>query len=82
MRTLTFLVLITLAGCAVRDPIPMKETALRLTKVEKFNYPSRDNLYLHWQTLDDNIRIVTEAPLEDSSLYKVGTVYTRCFLRR
>jgi hypothetical protein len=82
MRTLKLLALVALTSCAAQDPIFMKETAMRLTKVEKNEYPYRDNLYLHWQTLDNNIHIITEAPLEDSSLYKVGTIYSRCFLRR
>jgi len=82
MKILGFLAILFFAGCAAQDPILMKETPLRLTKVQKFEYPNRSNLALQWQTLDGNIRIKTEAPLEDSNQYKVGAVYSRCFLRR
>jgi hypothetical protein len=82
MKTLGFLAVVILAGCGTQEPILMKETPLRLTQVEKFNYPNRSNLALQWQSLDGNIRIKTEAPLEDSNLYRVGSVYSRCFLRR
>jgi hypothetical protein len=82
MKILGFLAIIFFAGCAAQDPILMKETSLRLTQVEKFNYPNRSNLTLQWQTLDGNIRIKTIAPLEDSNQYRVGAIYSRCFLRR
>jgi hypothetical protein len=82
MKILGFLAVIVFAGCATQDPILMKETPLRLTQVQKFDYPNNSNLALQWQSLDGNIRIKTVAPLEDSSLYRVGTVYSRCFLRR
>jgi hypothetical protein len=82
MKNLGFLAVIILSGCAAQDPILMKETSLRLTKVQKFEYPNRSNLTLQWQTLDGNIRIKTEAPLEDSNQYRVGSIYSRCFLRR
>jgi hypothetical protein len=82
MKILGFLAVVVLAGCATQDPILMKETPLRLTKVQKFDYPQRSSLALQWQSLDGNIRIKTEAPLEDSNLYRVGSVYSRCFMRR
>src|SRR3982750_2282646 len=82
MKIIGFIAVILLAGCAAQGPILMKETPLRLTQVEKFDYPNRSNLTLQWQSLDGNIRIKTVAPLEESNLYRVGAVYSRCFLRR
>ena len=82
MKILGFLTVIFFAGCATQESIFMTETPLRLTKVQKFQYPNRSNLALQWQSLDGNIRIKTEAPLEDSNQYKVGAIYSRCFLRR
>jgi len=82
MKILGFLAVTLMASCAGQGPIFMKETPLRLTEVEKYNYPNRSNLALQWQSLDGSIRIKTEAPLEDSDLYKVGSVYSRCFLPR
>lgn len=82
MKILGIIAAIIFTGCATQDPILMKETPLRLTQVKKFEYSSRSNLLLQWQSLDGNIRIKTEAPLEDSNLYRVGSVYSRCFLRR
>ena len=81
MKILSFLAVVLLAGCATQEPILMKETPLRLTEVEKYDYPNRSNLTLKWQSLDGSIRIKTLAPLEDSNLYRVGAVYSRCFLR-
>ena len=81
MKILSFLAVVLLAGCAAQEPILMKETPLRLTEVEKYDYPNRSNLTLKWQSLDGSIRIKTLAPLEDSNLYRVGAVYSRCFLR-
>ena len=69
-------------GCVVRDPIQMKETTLYLTKVDTVEYPNRTSLHLQWRTADGNIRIVTEAPLDDKGQYKVGSLYSRCFLPR
>ena len=88
MKTLGFLavvvviVVIVFTGCATRDPIYMRETPLRLTQVAKIEYSNKSNLTLQWQSLDGYIRIRTEAPIEDSNLYRVGSVYSRCFLRR
>jgi len=82
MKILGFLTVIFFAGCATQDAVLMKETPLRLTKVQKFEYTNRSSLALQCQSLDGDIRIKTEAPLEDSNLYRVGAVYSRCFLRR
>ena len=82
MKTLYLLAGILLSGCAAQDAIQMKETPLRLERVEKSEIEDNESLFLEWTSLDGNIRIKTQAPLKDSSQYEVGEVYGHCFLRK